>query len=129
MYKINFFENDTPENYYDGSNADNVITFVVKKNAVCMDIEADGESILPIMKKIHASLENNESVFASRVDGFISGWIDTLKDPKERKNMIWNYSGAEDIRNNCWTYSWGIEFHEGFGSCRGSWYIFVNVAI
>lgn len=100
----------------------NEILIVWHEDRVCMDITADGVRIVPILRKIEASLAEaglagSDGTFA----GWFGQWADDLRDPIYKKYFIWNYSGAEDLRNGCWSYSWGIEDQDG------QWYVFLNL--
>ena len=119
MYKINRFTWEEWNDIETPEYPDNVITVVESDTAVDMDIEADGQRIVPILRKLaataHAAGYQNSA-------SFFDEWLDVLTDPSARRDMLWNYSGAEDRKNGCWSYSWGIEQHEG------SWYVFLNIA-
>ena len=102
---------------------ENELLLVVTPSAYCLDIEATGKRVVPILRKIEttltaAGLAGQAGIFA----GWFGQWAEDLTDRSQRKYFLWNYSGEEDRRRGVWSYSWGIEDHEG------SWYIFLNLA-
>lgn len=97
----------------------NEVQILETRDALLLDIEADGVRILPIMRKLAATLA--QSPWRGKYEGWFDWWANDLADPKARPYFQWNYSGEEDARRGCWSYSWGIEDHEG------SWYIFLNL--
>lgn len=103
---------------------DDEIVIIEKKDAYCMDITANGKRIVPILRKIEATmtaagLAGDDGIYA----GWFGVWADCLTDRRDRKEFIWNYSGKVDRERGCWTYSWGIEQVND-----DQWYIFLNIA-
>ena len=124
-YKINQFtseEFNTIDNEYQWP--EDEILIVEKPDAYCLDITANGVRLVPILRKIEAALTaaglaGNDGVYA----GWFGQWADDLTDPSSRKYFCYQYSGAEDRRRGCWSYSWGIE-----QISEDRWYIFLNIA-
>lgn len=106
------------------SNHENEITLVWKDGAVCMDIQATGKRLVPILRKVEnsltlAGLAGNDGILA----GWFGAWADSLTDSSEKRYFIWNYDGKHDAENGNWSYSWGIEQIDD-----DMWYIFLNLA-
>ena len=104
---------------------ENEILIIRKPGALCMDITAEGVRVVPILRKIEATLTaaglaGESGPFA----GWFGEWANSLTSRQDRKYFIWNYSGLEDIRNGVWSYSWGIEQQDD-----SLWYIFLNIAV
>lgn len=128
QYKINQYT----ERQYDAhtkteayTNEENTITIVWKRDAVCMDIMAEGVRLVPILRKIEATmtaagLAGDTGIYA----GWFGTWADSLTDPIDKKYFIWKYDGAEDARRGLWSYSWSIEQVDA-----DRWYIFLNLAL
>lgn len=119
-YKIEQFTaekwNEKSEEY---EYKNNVVYVVEHEDKVCMDIEAEGIRIKPILKKLAASLKQNGF---DDLSVWVQNWYDQLNDDFEKDYFIWSYDGFNDMDNGVWSYSWGLDDHEG------SWYIFLNVA-
>ena len=104
---------------------ENTVTVVWKEKAVCMDILATGKRIVPILRKLEASMT---AAGLAGTDGIYSGWFgswaDSLRDSFDRKYFDWNYSGEQDAERGQWSYSWSIEQLD-----ENLWYVFLNLAI
>ena len=94
----------------------NVIDIVETDKAYRMDIQADAKRMLPFMEKMARSLAGHPAL-----DCWFGPWAEALREAPQC--MVWNYSGAEDMENGCWTYSWGIEWLDD-----SAIYAFLNVA-
>lgn len=105
---------------------EDTMQIVWKDGAVCTDITANGKRLVPILRKVEATLVaaglagDGESAI---LGGWFGGWADALTDRFERKYFCWAYDGRQDIENGCWSYSWGIEQIDD-----DRWYIFLNLA-
>lgn len=104
---------------------ENTVTVVWNEKAVCMDILATGKRIVPILRKLEASMT---AAGLAGTDGIYSGWFgswaDCLRDSFDRKYFDWNYSGEQDAERGLWSYSWSIEQLD-----ENLWYVFLNLAI
>ena len=104
---------------------ENTITIVWSEKAVSLDIQATGKRIVPILRKIEASmtaagLAGDTGIYA----GWFGSWADSLRDNFDKKYFIWSYDGRQDRENGHWSYSWGIEQLDA-----DLWYIFLNLAL
>lgn len=105
---------------------EDTMQIVWKDGAVCTDIMANGKRLVPILRKVEATLQavglagDGENAI---LGGWFGAWADSLVDPRDKKYFCWAYDGRQDIENGCWSYSWGIEQIDG-----DRWYIFLNVA-
>lgn len=103
---------------------ENEITMVWKDGVACMDIQATGKRIVPILRKVEkaltdAGLAGDDGLYA----GWFGAWADSLTDRFDKRYFIWNYDGKADAENGNWSYSWGIE-----RLADDLWYVFLNIA-
>ena len=128
QYKVNQYT----ERQYDAhteteaySEEKNIINIVWKKSAVCLDIMADGVRIVPILRKVEASIDAAGLAGDTGIySGWFGAWADSLTDRTDRQYFIWSYDGRQDRENGHWSYSWGIEQLDA-----DLWYIFLNLAL
>lgn len=130
LYEI---KNYTPEEWdsycdqqYDNGESpeENEITIVWHDGKACLDIQATGKRLVPILRKVEkalteAGLAGQDGIFA----GWFGAWADSLTDSSEKRYFIWAYDGKRDMENGIWSYSWGIEQLDD-----NLWYIFLNLA-
>lgn len=90
----------------------NVISIVREHGIVRMDAELDMKYVKRALEKMRESLEGYHE---------FDGWFDGFIEEYESNGEIANYSGLEDQRQGCWSYSYGVEKNEG------SIYIFLNL--
>jgi len=104
---------------------ENEIFILTRPGCICMDITAEGVRVVPILRKIEATLTAAGLAGESGpLAGWFGEWANELTGSySDRKNFIWEYSGRSDRERGCWSYSWGIEQID-----ETRWYIFLNVA-
>lgn len=90
----------------------NVIAIVRGNGMTCMDAQLDMKYLKRALEKMRESLKDYHE---------FDGWFDGFIEEYESCGEIASYSGIEDQRQGCWSYSYGIERGED------SIYIFINL--
>lgn len=90
----------------------NVIAIVKDNGMIRMDAQLDMKYLKRALEKMRESLKDYHE---------FDGWFDGFIEEYETCGEISNYSGIEDQRQGCWSYSYGIERDED------SIYIFLNL--
>lgn len=90
----------------------NVIAIVREHGIVSMDAELDMKYVKRALEKMRESLEDYHE---------FDGWFDGFIEEYESNGEVASYSGIEDQRQGCWSYSYGVEKNDD------SVYIFLNL--
>ena len=91
---------------------DNVISIVRENGVLKFDVMLTMKYVKRALDKLAVALKDYPDIAA-----FIEGFIEEY----ETYGKIENYSGVNDIKEGCWSYSYGVEvFDNGI-------YVFVNV--
>ena len=93
---------------------DNVAVIIRENGVLKFDVMLTMKYLKRALDKLLVELKDYPDIAA-----FIEGFIEEYKD----YGRISNYSGANDIKNGCWAYSYGVEQFDN------AIYVFVNQKI